>query len=351
MPGLFGEDDSSSWAPPAAPSAPIQPAAPQSVSWAGNAAATGDDDFDVVSVFNQQGQAQLPGSTPAQPTGAPAQTDPTIAALLQSMQENQRIMQQSEAARLQNETLRTQQEMQRQQQEQQQRVLQQQQQEQEAFLKSLVPTLPADALQVTEEDRAKYGESAEFIRKSAAAEAQKLLQTMAPNLQRMAQQQFQLQNELAQLKSQNNPQNSQALNAERELNIILRAQVPDIGELTSHPQFNAFRNANAVGGFTYGHLVDMAYKQGDSGRLVNLLNTFRSGLQSGGKGRVQQPQSVNYQGGALASTPQAPRRQVLRESEYNEAFNRFMSGQMDEATYNAIEARYQRAVLEGNVIP
>lgn len=352
MAKLF-EDDGASWTPPAAQQgtqAPVFPSAPQSVSWAG-APTTGnaEDDYDIISVLGKDGTVNIPTGNQA-PT-APAQTDPNIAALLASMQENQRLMQQASQQQLQNDTLRTQQEQQRHMQEQQRLLQQQQQQEQDAFLKSLIPTLPPEATQVTEEDRTKYGESAEFIRKQAAVEAQKVIQGMAPNLQRMAQQQFQLQQDLASLKAQNNPQNNQALTAERELNIIVRAQVPDIGELTAHPQFNAFRNANAVGGFTYGHLVDMAYKQGDATRLVNLLNTFRSGVQSGGKGRAQPPQSVNYQGGALANNPQAPRRQVLRESEYNEAFNKFMSGQMDEATYNAIEGQYQRALLEGNVIP
>ncbi|MDC9589835.1 hypothetical protein PSI23_11125 [Xenorhabdus sp. XENO-10] len=363
MPGLFNDDtnqpvwgqspaaqdNTPTWTPSA--SLPAQNGFQGQSSEQQNAQS--QNEYDVISLFDDQGNIKGLSSTAGAPPSGQSNTpgvitDPNLSALLAQMQHNQQQQQLFEAQRLQLENQRLQHQQQQDLQVRQQQLAEQQQKEQEQFLQSLIPQVNLDDIKISAEEEKTYGDSAQYIRKQAAEQTQKILKSMAPNLQRIAQEQFRLQSELNQLKaSQSNPA-SQGMTPEQEMNIIIRSQVPDVETLTAHPAFTAFRNSEAVGGYSYGKLVDMAWKQGDAQRLINLLQTFRSGLNQSSQGQSHQP--VNYQGTALGNTPPVQRKQVLSQREYDKAYAAFMSGQMDAERYQKIEDQFQLAMLQGHVV-
>lgn len=357
MPGLFGDTpagwdapqglgNTDSWTPPARTTP-----APTNMQYGQPPV---DDNVEVISLFDENGNIKV-GAGPAntqQPASnqQPTSTDPTVLALLQSMQQQQEAQRALEAQRISIETQRLQQQQQQEVQKRASELEAQRLKEQQEFLASLTPQIDEQDIKVSPEDVARYGESAAFIRAEATKQAQKIISGLAPNLQKLAQDQFRLNSELDALKARTaSPQASQAgLTPERELSLILRAQVPDFDALTSNPAFQAFRNTPAAAGFNYGQLVDMAYSKGDAGRLVGLLNHFRAGLK-GSNGTTQQ-QSVNYQANAVGNTPPQQRRRALSEAEYNVAYNKYMSGQMDRETFMKIDDQFQTAVLMGNIV-
>lgn len=297
------------------------------------------EDYEIISLLNPQANQSGQGN------GTPGTQDfnnlqQQVSTLASGLQQSIALQREAVQRDLEWRQEQQRQDQQRRLEEQQRAATQTAQQQREQLLNNLIPQIDENNITLTPEEQQKFGTSADFVRKVATQAQRDILNQMAPGLRRIAEDQLTLRQTVDQLRNTNT---SSTLSAQQQQDLIIQAQVPNASQLVADPRFAQFKQQqSAVPGFTNGDLIDLAYRNGRAPAVIEHLKQFQNVIS--GK---QPPVNVQGQQGQPIQTPQ--RVTKLRRSEYDQAVERFQLGQMDEATFNRIDAEFQTALVEGRV--
>ena len=126
----------------------------------------------------------------------------------------------------------------------------------------------------------------------------------------------------------------------------VRSVVPDVMDLTNHPQFRGFLGKNPVfsgGRWTYGDILQDAIRSGNLGAVKDVMNEFRTSVNAQ-QAPMQKTVSPGRPSSSLPNTAPA-KRNVLKMSSLTRANEDYQAGRI---TYDKLQ-RIQQAFLEADI--
>lgn len=196
-----------------------------------------------------------------------------------------------------------------------------------------------EAPQLTEAERQQYQQSLPLIERMAEYHSRNALGSLRETVRDVMSRNMELEDRLEEMKqtTQQNPRT--------QLDMMVRAQVPDVDTTLSDPQWAAFRDTVIPSlGVTPGQIIQNHYQSGNAQGVVNVLNTFKNRSKTT---RTETPAPGMPSASAPSSRPAG--RKMLRMSELNEAYARADQGLLSRDKLQGIVNKFEEAAAEGRV--
>lgn len=243
-------------------------------------------------------------------------------------------LRQEEAQRRQTE------EAQRRQNEAQERARQareQRMQDLDARLNTAFPSVTEPTL--TEAERQQFQQSLPMIERMAQYHAARTVGGMRDTFREVMARNMELEDQLSEVRA------STQANPRQQLDVMVRAQVPDIDATLQDPQWSAFRDTVIPSlGVTPGQIIQNHYANGNAQGVVGILNSFKSRSKTT---RTETPAP----GMPSASGPSTKpvRGKMLKYTDLNQAYARHQSGTLSYDKLQGIVNKFEEAAAEGRV--
>ena len=211
------------------------------------------------------------------------------------------------------------------------------------FLKQFQLTTEADAAQLnlTDAEREAFKDSMPTLEKLTKRAQQEAIASVAPKLEAMATQLFELQSKAA---AQQGSAPVQAPVIDETL-LVVKSQIPNADQLASMPQFTEFMNRpTETVGITVGDALRNAYRTKNPAAVVHYLKQFSQEVTApAGLPHVQAAAAV---GGQNNSSVQ----RNLKRADYDMAVSKFERGELTKQQFTAIENQFFAALQDGRVV-
>lgn len=196
-----------------------------------------------------------------------------------------------------------------------------------------------EAPDLTPEERQQYQQSLPLIERMAEYHSRNALGSLRETMRDVLSRNMELEDRL------NDIAQSTQQNPRTQLDMMVRAQVPDVDMTLADPQWAAFRDTVIPSlGVTPGQIIQNHYHSGNAQGVVNVLNTFKSRSKTT---RTETPTPGMPSASAPSSRPAG--RKVLRMSELNEAYARADQGLLARDKLQLIVNKFEEAAAEGRV--
>lgn len=216
-----------------------------------------------------------------------------------------------------------------------------QRQRQEELDQYVAGLLPAEQQsQLSEQQRQQYAQSQPFIREQANALLRQYAQErLAPSMRAQAER-------LARLEAQNEELRQRLENSPRpELDMDTRVSLlrPQITSFVSSPDFTAYLDETTDDGVPRRMVMQAAYQAGNVDSIIKMIDRYEE--RRGGR-RQESPAPVS----GVSSAPSTSRRpRMLRQSDYERAYQDYQLGKIDDKKMSEIEQKFELAYSEGRV--
>lgn len=196
-----------------------------------------------------------------------------------------------------------------------------------------------EAPQLTEAERQQYQQSLPLIERMAEYHSHNALGGLRDTMRDVLSRNMELEDRLEEM------QQTTKQNPRTQLDMMVRAQVPDVDTTLSDPQWAAFRDAVIPSlGVTPGQIIQNHYQSGNAQGVVNVLNTFKNRSKTT---RTETPAPGMPSASAPSSRPAG--RRMLRMSELNEAYARADQGLLSRDKLQGIVNKFEEAAAAGRV--
>lgn len=196
-----------------------------------------------------------------------------------------------------------------------------------------------EAPQLTPEERQQFQQSLPMIERMAEYHSRSTLSSLRDTMRDVLSRNMELEDKLEEM------QQSTRQNPRTQLDMMVRAQVPDVDATLSDPQWAAFRDTVIPSlGVTPGQIIQNHYQSGNAQGVVNVLNTFKNRSKTT---RTETPAPGMPSASAPSSRPAG--RKMLRMSELNEAYARADQGLLSRDKLQVIVNKFEEAAAEGRV--
>lgn len=193
--------------------------------------------------------------------------------------------------------------------------------------------------QLSPEERQLYQQSIPLIERMAEYHSRKALGGLRDTVRDVVSRNMELEDRIDDM------QQTTQQNPRTQLDIVVRAQVPDVDATLGDPQWATFRDTMIPSlGVTPGQIIQGHYQSGNAQGVVNVLNTFKNRSKTT---RTETP--APGMPSASAPSSRSPGRRMLRMSELNEAYARADQGLLSRDKLQVIMNKFEEAAAESRV--